>query len=105
MGEGSIDDADILRIDILLQFYAVFPVEAVLDELMFEVYLVKDCIRIWLLTSREWDDLKVLGCSLEEAEGIGPYGDVAFLVTAVGYIDLDIIRAISLQLAVEESLV
>jgi hypothetical protein len=47
----------------------------------------------------------VLGCSLEEAEGIGPYGDVAFLVTAVGYIDLDIIRAISLQLAVEESLV
>jgi hypothetical protein len=40
LGEGSIDDADILRIDVLLKLDAVLPVEPVLDKLMLEVYLV-----------------------------------------------------------------
>lgn len=105
--EISVDNPEILCVYVLVDFYAVFAVETVPDVLSFWVELVKDNICVGFVAGREGNDFVVFRHSFEEADGVGPDGDVG--VSCRPVFDLDrkgeVVGLGRILLAVEDGLV
>ena len=104
VGERTIDDADVLRVDVVLEADAVLAVEAVLDEFVLEIELIEDGVGVGALTSSEGNDLEVLGSSLEEAKGVRSNRNVS-LFSFIRDLHFQVVFTIALEIAVEEGLI
>lgn len=104
MGEGTVDDGEVLCVDVLLEADAVLAVETVLDELVLEVEFVENCVSIGAFTGSKGNYLEVLSSSFEETEGVWPDRHIP-LFSFIRDLYLQIIFTIALEIAMEKGLI
>lgn len=75
-----------------------------LDEFVLEIELIEDGVSVGAFTCGKGDNLKVLGSSFEETEGIWSNRNVS-LFSFIRDLHFEVILTISLEITVEKSLI